>query len=365
MLLSLTAALLCVILAEIGLRILTPFPIHAPYANRLPHATRLYQIDPALPDVDTRGFRNPRAKRDYDIAAIGDSHTYGNNTTWDQAWPYQLGNMTGKSVYNMGTGGYSVPQYYQLCEEALADSPRYVVVGLFVPNDLVGPTFHGACHTAYWKTRAEKLQLVSPMWRHPGLVKPWKDPEYGIFGVSALASALRYATEDGSSFFNQPCFEFSIAGSRKVEQVDRERVRGHARATDTEREEIRNAFLDSITLFRAMNEMCALRNCRLGVLLIPSKEHVLLAWCHKNSISLPKGFAELVGKEVALFRQLEMELHKAGIPYASAVQELVTAHETLIRSGHTLYPIRNTHPRAAGYTAYAKAAVPLVRPEGQ
>ncbi len=54
---------------------------------------------------DAWGFRNRSVPDAADIVAIGDSHTYGNTATMDDSWPYVLGRLSGRRVYNMGLGG--------------------------------------------------------------------------------------------------------------------------------------------------------------------------------------------------------------------------------------------------------------------
>ncbi len=51
----------------------------------------------------------------------------------DQSWPYVLGKLTGRSVYNMGMGGYGPNQYFYLSNtKALALKPRVIIWGLYM-----------------------------------------------------------------------------------------------------------------------------------------------------------------------------------------------------------------------------------------
>ena len=76
-------------------------------------------LSPRLRDVDEHRFRNPPDDNErYDIVAIGDSHTFGSNVSWMEAWPHALARGTGHTVYNLGVGSYSIYQYGVLLEKA-------------------------------------------------------------------------------------------------------------------------------------------------------------------------------------------------------------------------------------------------------
>lgn len=132
MLLSTGAALL---VAEIGVRILTPFPINTT-SNMVPDQYLGYRVDPRHNEIDEAGFRNPGVPNEAQVVALDDSHTFGYNVTTDESWPRQLGQLTGTTVYNLGVGGYGILQYQQLLDRALKLRPKHLVVGLFVSNDI-------------------------------------------------------------------------------------------------------------------------------------------------------------------------------------------------------------------------------------
>lgn len=70
---------------------------NAAYVYAVPIGTRThrsidekygYRLDPALGDVGKAGFRDPPgAGHDFQVAAIGDSMTYGNNVDSAHSWP--------------------------------------------------------------------------------------------------------------------------------------------------------------------------------------------------------------------------------------------------------------------------------------
>jgi hypothetical protein len=77
--------------------------------------------------LDAWGFRNREVPDTADIVVIGDSQTYGSSARMDDSWPYVLGRLTGRRVYNMSLGGYGPNQYLHLLKtKALSLKPRMI-----------------------------------------------------------------------------------------------------------------------------------------------------------------------------------------------------------------------------------------------
>lgn len=91
--------------------------------------------NPKHPDLDKNGYRNTRLKRDYDVVALGDSHTFGASVKRAQAWPNLLNADQPYSVYNMGLGGYGTVHSYLQYEQAAELSPEIVLVAVYFGND--------------------------------------------------------------------------------------------------------------------------------------------------------------------------------------------------------------------------------------
>jgi len=87
--------------------------------------------------IDAWGFRNAVVPEHADIVCIGDSQTYGENIPRGSAYPQQLAERSGRSVYNMSLGGYGPLQMVHLAERALTLSPRTIVLGFYPGNDLI------------------------------------------------------------------------------------------------------------------------------------------------------------------------------------------------------------------------------------
>ncbi|HEV7799392.1 MAG TPA: hypothetical protein VGO73_14635 [Pyrinomonadaceae bacterium] len=93
---------------------------------------------------DANGFRNDTVSQQVDIVALGDSQTWGINAERKDAWPQQLAKISGRSVYNMGLGGFGPVQYRVLTPQALRFSPQVIVVAVYLGNDI-----YDAYHMTY------------------------------------------------------------------------------------------------------------------------------------------------------------------------------------------------------------------------
>ena len=94
-----------------------------------------YRGDPALPEHDALGFRNPSVPARVEIVAMGDSHVYGSQVRAEAAWPRRLAEATGASLYNMGLPTYGIRDSLDHLERAIAFHPKLVLLTLYFGND--------------------------------------------------------------------------------------------------------------------------------------------------------------------------------------------------------------------------------------
>jgi hypothetical protein len=111
-------------------------------AIKLESPVRLVEDDPILiyrmvpgGEIDKNGFRNEKIFSHYDVIAIGDSQTYGNQASIEDSWPAQLSRLLGMKVYNAAVGGYGPIQYSFVLSKVLYLNPKVVVFGLYLGND--------------------------------------------------------------------------------------------------------------------------------------------------------------------------------------------------------------------------------------
>jgi hypothetical protein len=102
----------------------------------LDDAVLKYRPNPAHPEHDARGFRNPQVPKQATIVALGDSQTYGAGVEPSEAWPRRLGARAGVETYGMAYGGYGPTHGLVLAEEARGLRPEIVIQAFYSGNDL-------------------------------------------------------------------------------------------------------------------------------------------------------------------------------------------------------------------------------------
>lgn len=97
-----------------------------------------YRVKGGTGSHDAWGYRNSGVPKSADVVCIGDSMTYGIAAQAHDSWPSALARVSGKTVYNMGVGGYGPIQYlYLMQNEAIRLHPHTVIVGIYLGNDLI------------------------------------------------------------------------------------------------------------------------------------------------------------------------------------------------------------------------------------
>ncbi|MBF0369882.1 MAG: hypothetical protein HQL52_10525 [Magnetococcales bacterium] len=393
--LLLISLLFGLVVLEVGLRLFTPFPIHGEMANRARHTVLGYTLNPELPGVDRQGFRNPRVPSSYEIAAIGDSHTYGVNVASRESWPALLSRLSGQSVYNLGVSGYNVLQYHYLVQKALSDGAKTILIGLYPANDLID-TCHLLAKPHYQKL-SQRLRLLGPdhcqssspdsksqkkpadsAAKSPTAKSGWSKSIEAfapgrmvkVITGSATVSALDYwiwtplqERFSGMDDEQRPrVYAFpSAAGSIDVAE---KRVRRHFQYTDLTQTRIWHNHLDSLVLLQDIQEMIARWGGKLLVMIIPSREQVVHHWALAQGLDIPPEYARHIASQVDLVSRYLTFFAENNIPAKSALPSVSTALDRVVGEGGRFYPAGNDgHPFQAGYRAYAEVAWDLLREE--
>lgn len=351
------------LLVELGLRGLGDHPLDEA-VTRVPDPLLRWRMNPALAEIDARGFRNPEALETAEVVAIGDSFTYGYNVDSPGTWPRQLERASGRSVYNLGIGGFGVLEYWHLIDEALALRPRQILVALYPVNDLLD-----VCNRV-----AEK-----PAWRDWGAARGLdfarcpvqppprpaeKETELGdwLAANTAVGSLWAVATAErrawlGIAFGTIP--KAFLVRERGFETVMHNRwLRSIRESTDLERPGIAEGFDAARGFFADGRRRAAAGEAGFGVLLIPSKAAVYAHRLAAEGSGRPEAFDVAVRSERALVDALTAALTEHDVPWVDALPWLERSLDEVGR----IYPLRrDDHPFEPGYRALAEAAHQLLR----
>lgn len=363
LLLLLASIAISLVLIEAILR-LADFPRQSIKFERVYDPILLYRFPGNYPGVNREGFRNSDVPSRVDVVTLGDSHTYGYNAAPEDTWPSQLSRMTGLSVYNMGIGGHAPLQYYYVLDRALQLKPRFIVIGLYLANDI-----KGICDlylkTEYWKSgpKLEKLDLQycnDAVPHHSGRRKN------KFLKKTDLASRLSDSISDtkigtlldlgvrlGKSYFPFDTKSFIVLNDDKnrIYMVNKE-VRNNRDYMDIKRPEIAKSLAVTKEVLSRMSRRAQKSGAKLVVLLVPSKSYVLDEYLKDKGRELPGIYEEAALNESMLGADISVWLGGQGIPFVDAKSEVVRA---LAEVGN-IYPLDgDDHPVASGYKAYADA----------
>lgn len=322
---------------------------------------------------DANGFRNDDVPQHADIVALGDSQTWGVNVQRPDAWPQQLGRMSNQRVYNMGLGGYGPVQYWVLTERALKFSPKVIVVGLYLGNDLYDTYDMAYTNSLYVQLRASNAPIellhsdlqdrAQAFWDEEkgfhnrfGRSSPWgwsfwlrehlaigrllnrtgwwpgsTDVDYEIDKAWALAHPDRGSVYEGGQISTVFTTAYRLVG---LDLSDPHIVEGFRITED---------------LLVRIDALAHARGCEVLVLLIPTKESVYADGL-KGQLGLNDTYAKLVAMETRVRLELEAVCSKNNIRCLDALPSLSGA----IERREQIYPSSTeSHPNARGYSVLA------------
>ena len=321
---------------------------------------------------DEWGFRNHGVPTTADIVAIGDSHTYGNTARMDDSWPYVLGRLTGRQVYNMGFGGYGPNQYFELFKtRALSLKPRLIVCGLYMGDDFENAFLitYGLDHWAYLRALPpEKVNF--DIWVEPPAptlqkkVRVWLSrhslayqlvvhgPVLGRFqGEVQVQNALRLS--DATTLLNVPDKNI-LEAFLPIEIL---------RRLDQHSESVREGMRITFKLLAEMNQISRQNNIQFLVAVIPTKEMVFSDYLeHNSALHLSDVIDRLLANERLARDEMFKVFAESNIAYVDTLPALKRSVE------HQLYArlASDMHPGRNGYKVIGEAVFEAVqRNDGQ
>jgi hypothetical protein len=354
------------------LRMFTPFPIGTQSHRRIDEKYG-YRLDPALGDVDEDGFRNlAGAHQGFQVAAIGDSMTYGNNVDSAQAWPAAFAAITGEPTYNFGVGSYGIYTYHAIVLDALAAGAKGAIVAVFPGNDFA--LVFSACdimdaRSDFWRAEQERLQLQALAGRAGGSSQCTKARSASLktklFENVAILSAYHYAVRDRAKSLYA---RFFAAGDRQSSEyylfpdgcppVSRRYAAEAGQMADLTVPEIAAMFAD---FERFAADWAERGRGRVGLLVLPTKERVIYEHLRRRGqlASADPGFIESVERQLALEEKIREIADRLDLPHRSAVPATADALQDAILAGQRFYPDSDGHPFESGYRAFASTASSL------
>src|SRR5215831_4329229 len=238
----------------------------------------------ALASFDRWGFRNPKVPETADIVAVGDSHTYGNTARMVDSWPFVLGRLSGRHVYNMGLGGYGPNQYFYLTKtKALTLRPKMVIWGLYMGDDFEN-AFTLTYGLDYWKDlRALPPQKVEAnIWEGPSTdtgsrkIRVWLSRHSLIYQLAfhvGFGGRVKGKIQIKNAAELYPGYATSLNLPDK-HILEAFRPRAVLFGLDQDNSNVKEGMRITFELLKQTKELCQKNNIEFLVVVIPTKETV-------------------------------------------------------------------------------------------
>jgi len=365
----LISLIISLLLAEITLRILTNFPNVARNNLRL-DSNFGFKVNTDLKDIDKFGFRNIYKKSEnFQVSAIGDSHTYSYGVKSKNSWPSQLEKMLNNvSVYNYGIGGNGIYSYHFLINDSLKNDKK-IILALYLPNDLDNKKYVCAIdfNNNFWENEVARLKLNRPSKctitqessiRELNILKINDFNDFIIFSINSSALlSLTYELIYKPIIKKTPSDNKKISFYKRFSPIKINRLDIIKNLTNLDNPEIDMVFSD----FNKMAKDWARKskNGNLGIILIPSRQSIYKSALEQMKI-IPENKTTIdfyTKNEMILETKVLNLIRKLKIPVLSARNNIV--HEfinTLPTKGMEKFYPDGGHPNVAGYKAYAKTA---------
>ena len=383
---------LCLALAEVGLRVLTPFPIHGEKANKIYDIDAGYRLNPGHPNIDEHGFRNRRGDRPRVVAALGDSHTFGSNVKPEEAWPVQFENMTGVPTYNFGVGSYAVYAHFANAHRAIEQGYKYIIIELLIHNDF--KVNGNSCDidyagSAFWQKAKERLDLHLPdcseadNWqtaRAPGFIRyfrgraqsallsafdylvaqPLADQWYRLTYsapkkrvVTSAQSGAPGKTAEAASGSVRPASAYFAGRALKNQEIE-------FVFTDLDRKAVQDGIEDFEKMLTDLKQAADRKGSKVAVMFIPTKVQLFYEFLDNLDLYDERPtFRKMAENHRAIQDRLARHMDSIAMPWITAKPELIETVREHDSRGEWVYAPSAGHPNPPGYVAYAKAAMRL------
>ena len=315
----------------------------------------------ALAGFDKWGFRNRGVPETVDIVAVGDSHTYGNTARMVEAWPYVLGELSGRKVYNMGLGGYGPNQYFYLSKtKALSMKPRMILWGLYMGDDFEN-AFSITYGLDYWSSlRKLPPQKVDPnIWEFTSQswhkkLRVWLSRHSVIYQLAfhtGLGGKLQgeYQIKNAATLYPGLATSLIIPEKNIFEAF---RPKGVLFGLDQDNPKVHEGMRITFELMNEMNEICQQNHTQFMVVVIPTKEMVFSEYLEHNSkVPLDDVIDKLIQSERSARSQMFEFLGQNHIAYVDTLPAL----QKSVGQGLYARTAGDMHPGKNGYRVIGEA----------
>lgn len=348
-----------------------------PPSWRLDDAVLGHRPTPGRPGRDALGYRNPSRLTSADIVGLGDSMTEAREVPRDQTWLSLVGQQLGRTVYNMGVGRWSPPQYSVVIDEALALTPQVVVVQLYTGNDFADafdlvwkegklehlrgtdPNRVAEIETAlreapdwddvWLETRAglgwRPVEPPSMLRRHSRLVQLLATARRAVRGPSATAGG-QHEHRSAAGLPADLALVAKLPGATTILTPEVRR-----QVTDPEDSRVEEGFDIVLRALSVVRKRCP-PNTKLVIAVMPTKETVYYEPLRRQGNPIPSTLDQLVAGERHLVNELRGALEKEGTRFV----DWLPALRGVLQAGENPYPeSSNQHPNARGHRAMAEA----------
>jgi len=316
----------------------------------------------AMAGLDRWGFRNPKVPETSDIVAVGDSHTYGNTARMVDAWPYVLGELTQRQVYNMSRGGYGPNQYFYLSQtKALTLKPKMIIWGLYMGDD-----FENAFSITYGLHYWSYLRKLPPQKVEANIWESDTNPTRGkririwLSGHSVLYQVV-FHTGFGERVNGDiqirnaaqlyPGLDESlIIPEKNIEEAFRPKAMLFGLNQDDPH--VREGMRITFELIKQMNEICQQNHIQFVIVVIPIKEMVFSEYlAHNSSLPLHDVTDKLLVDAFSAQEQTFQFLAENNIPYVDPLPALKKS----VGQGLYYHGATDMHPSGNGYRVIGEA----------
>lgn len=350
--LLLGSSVFALLLCELGCRLLLN---PADYLSQDPVSDKILGAVLAVhgSGYDSWGFRNQKVPSSVDIVATGDSHTYGNGAKMDDSWPYVLGRLTGRSVYNMALGGYGPNQYcYLLKTKALVLKPQLIVCGLYMGDDFEN-AYKITYGLDYWSYLREHpaTKVDVDIWKHPADpswhkgIREWLSRHsivYRLVFHGPLLGRLKGDVQiQNASRVDDSATTLIVKDKNICEAFLPKKLLGKIDQTSPA---IQEGMRITFKLLDEMNRTCRSNNIGFVVAVIPTKEAVFADYLeHNSALPLNDVMDKLIANERIARSKLFAFLNESGIRYVDTLPSLKQSveHELYTRTSLDMHPNKN------------------------